>query len=99
MKAPCCTVSGPRGLIAAIAFSLAAALPVQAATRYAANNGLDSNPCTKTAPCRSITKTMSVAAEGNTIIVGPGLYGDLNRDGIVGNAGGHLVNADAMEVA
>jgi hypothetical protein len=89
MKALCCSLGGSRGLVGALAVALAlAAMPAQAATWYAANNGLDDNPCTKTAPCRSITKTMSVASEGDTIMAGPGLYGDLNRDGVVGNVAG-----------
>lgn len=90
MKALCCTVGGSRGLVGAVAMALALALaaPTQARTWYAANNGLDDNQCTKTAPCRSVTKTMAVASEGDTITVGPGLYGDLNRDGVLGNSAG-----------
>jgi len=92
MKALCCTLGGSSGLVGAVAVALALVLAL-AATWYAANNGLDDNPCSKAAPCRSITKAMAMAFDGDTIIVGPGLYGDLNRDGVVGNAAGEEIPA------
>lgn len=56
-----------------------------AATRYVANNGTDSTACgTEADPCRSITQTIANASAGDTILVGPGLYGDLT-DGESGN--------------
>ena len=89
-----------RQVVAAVSVALAAgtgwASAARATTWYAANNGLDDNPCTKTAPCRSVTKTMAVAAEGDTIVVGPGLYGDLNRDGIVGNTAGEETSGNSF---
>ncbi len=58
-------------------------------TRYVANNGVDSGTCgTSTGPCRSITQAMANAVAGDTIIVGPGVYGDLNGDGTLGNSAG-----------
>ena len=70
----CCAV-----LLAAWLFASGAA---QAATLQAANNGVDSATCGAAAnPCRSISKTIAHAAAGDTILVGPGLYGDLNADG------------------
>jgi parallel beta-helix repeat protein len=69
---------------------LVALAPVPAAwatVLQVANNGLDAAGCgTKTAPCRSITRAIDTAANGDTIVVGPGRYGDLDRDGVVGEA-------------
>jgi len=49
---------------------------------YAANNGIDSATCgARSSPCRSINQTIANASAGALIIVGPGVYGDLNRDG------------------
>jgi hypothetical protein len=48
-----------------------------------ANNGVDSNTCGPTSnPCRSISKAIAHAINGDTIKVGPGRYGDVNKDGI-----------------
>jgi hypothetical protein len=64
------------------------ATPVAAATLQVANNGLDAAGCgTKAVPCRSITRALAAAASGDTIVVGPGRYGDLDRDGTLGEAG------------
>ena len=53
-----------------------------AATLYVANNGVDSTSCgAQTKPCRSITRTLANAPSGSTVIVGPGLYGDVDGDG------------------
>ena len=54
-----------------------------------ANNGVDSASCgTSTNPCRSITQAIANAADGDRIVVGPGTYGDLNNDGVLGNSPG-----------
>src|SRR6516162_4268083 len=67
-------------LTAGVVLSLASL--AHGGTLYVANNGLDGPACgPKTTPCRSITHGISNAAAGDTIIVGPGLYGDLNDDG------------------
>ena len=64
---------------------LATATTASAATLQVANNGLDGLACgTKAAPCRSITRALAIAAAGDTIVVGPGRYGDLDRDGTLG---------------
>jgi hypothetical protein len=47
-----------------------------ATTRYVANNGLDTNTCTASRPCRTITRAIERSSNGDTIIVGPGRYGD-----------------------
>lgn len=53
----------------------------QAAKLYVSNGGLDSVTCgAKDAPCRSISRAIANASPGDTIIVGPGLYGKLNDD-------------------
>lgn len=60
---------------------------VDAAT-YAAANGVDGPGCgAKASPCRSITAAVAAAADGDTIIVGPGRYGDLNSDGVLDDPG------------
>jgi len=64
---------------------LAAASAAHATVLQVANNGLDAPNCgTKAAPCRSITRAIDLAADGDSIVVGPGRYGDLDRDGTLG---------------
>lgn len=59
---------GPLALPAAIGATLAVE-----------NNGADSSGCgTVSSPCRSISRAILNAAAGDTIVVGPGSYGDLN---------------------
>jgi hypothetical protein len=69
-----------------------AALPVLAhgATRYVASTGTDGPACGVDAPsaCQSITKAIALAAPGDTILVRPGRYGDLNRNGVIGDVPG-----------
>jgi hypothetical protein len=67
-----------------------------AATRYVANNGVDSAACgTEGNPCRSITQAIANASTGDTILVGPGLYGDLT-DGESGNLPGGTFPGEEM---
>jgi hypothetical protein len=40
--------------------------------------------------CRSITQAVELANPGDTILVGPGRYGDLNRNGTLGEPGEEL---------
>lgn len=71
---------GQIGLLLMFSLLLAAG-EIQAATLYVANNGVDSGTCgAQTAPCRSITQTITNASDGDTVIVGPGRYGDLDFD-------------------
>jgi hypothetical protein len=52
-------------------------------TVYVASNGLDGPACgTAAEPCRSINRGLAAAADGNTVLVGPGFYGDLGADGM-----------------
>jgi hypothetical protein len=68
--------------------ALVAAHVVQAATLSVANNGLDSDTCgASAAPCRSISQAIAHANEGDTLMVGPGRYGDLNGNRILGEEG------------
>jgi hypothetical protein len=51
-------------------------------TLYVANNAIDSATCgTSNAPCRSISRAIDNARDGDRILVRPGRYGDLNGDG------------------
>lgn len=55
---------------------------------HVANNGLDGPGCgTAVSPCRSITAGIAAAAEGDTVAVRPGLYGELDLDGVLGSQG------------
>jgi hypothetical protein len=68
--------------------ALAAAAPAGAKTLYVANDGLDGPGCgTRSAPCRSIMAGIAAASAGDTVSVGPGRYGDLDRDGLLGEPG------------
>jgi hypothetical protein len=65
--------------------------PAQAvsAKLYVANNGMDNADCGPEGkvPCRSISRAIAHANAGDQIIVGPGLYGDINRGGSVDPSG------------
>lgn len=65
--------------------SVLMASPQNSSTRtlYVANNALDSATCgSSNKPCRSISRAIANARNGDRIIVRPGRYGDLNSDGI-----------------
>jgi parallel beta-helix repeat protein len=52
------------------------------------NNGLDTVFCgARGAPCRSISQAIFNASAGDQILVGPGRYGDLDGDGVLGETG------------
>jgi hypothetical protein len=78
------TVAFGAGLcLAAAASATASGTLVQVA-----NNGLDTATCgSRAAPCRSIGRGIERANAGDTVLVGPGKYGDLNEDGILGGPG------------
>lgn len=66
---------------------LGLATPVAADSLFVANNGVDGPTCGgKTEPCRTITAALANAADDDTIVVGPGRYGDLDADGVLGEA-------------
>ena len=80
-----------RGLAKAFPVTLvlmALAAGAHGATLSVANNGIDSGACgTTVSPCRSISQAIINAAAGDEIVVGPGRYGDLNADSIIGSGG------------
>lgn len=68
-------------LVAVAIVATTSSLASQAVTLHVANNGIDSSTCgTSTAPCRSIGQAITNASAGDTIIVGPGSYGDLSEN-------------------
>jgi hypothetical protein len=61
---------------------------------FIANDGIDSPTCgSKASPCRSISQGVENATEGDTLIVHPGVYGDLNGDGNLSDPGEEHFNA------
>ena len=66
-----------------------------AAILHVANNGVDTGLCgSGSHPCRSISEALARAAYGDTIVVGPGVYGDLNGDGVLGDSPGEEIQAE-----
>jgi len=63
--------------------------PAFATTLYVAVTGTDTGTCGSSAnPCRSISQAHAHAHYGDTIEVGPGRYGDLNANGVLGDSPG-----------
>jgi hypothetical protein len=77
----------------AVALTTAALLaaPTHAAGTklYVATNGVDTADCGPEGllPCRSISRAIAHAVAGDEIIVGPGVYGDINRFDLVDPSG------------
>ena len=79
-----------------IAAVLVPCATVNAAMHHVRSTGADSVTCGALAsPCRSITQAIANASDGDSIIVGPGLYGDLNDDGMLSGTGGEEPNIGA----
>ncbi|WP_292435831.1 right-handed parallel beta-helix repeat-containing protein [Methylobacter sp.] len=58
---------------------------------HVTNAGVDNSTCgNRDNPCRSISQAIANAKTGDTIEVGPGRYGDLNRNGMFGEPGEEL---------
>ena len=78
-----------RLLPAALVLTLAVPSLASAATWYVANTGADNGGCgvTTATACRSIQQAIELANAGDIVSVGPGRYGDLNGNGIPGDAG------------
>ncbi len=73
-----------RTIMLTLLVALATGMPVEAKTIFVATNGADGFICgTKDSPCRSIGVAILTADEKDTIQVGPGLYGDLNDNGVL----------------
>jgi hypothetical protein len=77
------------GPICMLVVVLTFAPSASAATRYVRDTGVDGPGCGQdvTTACRSISQAIESAAVGDTINVGPGRYGDLNRNGTLGDPG------------
>lgn len=55
---------------------------------FVAGNGTDGASCgSSSSPCRSISQAIDHASEGDVILVGPGSYGDADRDGYYDHPG------------
>jgi len=68
--------------VAVLLWAFVPAAGSEASTLHVANNGVDGFACgAADSPCRSISRAIAVAAIDDTIIVGPGRYGDVNGDG------------------
>jgi parallel beta helix pectate lyase-like protein/uncharacterized protein DUF1565 len=68
-----------RSTLLATILALLVSHPAGAATWLTAVYGVDSATCgSKAAPCRSISQAIANAAAGDTVLVGPGFYGDVN---------------------
>ena len=68
-----------------------------AATLKVASHGVDSPTCgSSAAPCRSIGRAIALAPAGAKILVGPGLYGDVNGNGAVGDADEEVASPAGM---
>lgn len=71
-----------------IAFILKERVFYERATLHVETNGVDGAACGALAnPCRTITQAISNARTDDWILVGPGRYGNLNRDTIIGEPG------------
>jgi hypothetical protein len=70
--------------------------PALARTLYVGNNGVDSGSCgsPSSAACRSISQAIANASAGDKIVVGPGLYGDIDGDGAFTTAGDEAAEVD-----
>src|SRR5262249_14049499 len=87
--------TGARGRIAVtrapvVLLMVAVVTPAHAVTVYVANHGIGGAACgAKTSPCRSIDHAVNtIASDGDTVIVGPGTYGDLDGSGTLGDSPG-----------
>lgn len=88
-------------LILTAAVALTLPLPLLAVTLYVANDGKDVSLCgTKSEPCRTISQAISNSNRGDTVLVGPGLYGDIDQDGELDREGEEsALNTDHAMIA
>jgi hypothetical protein len=64
------------------------------------NFGVDMANCgTATQPCRSITQAINKAEAGDTVLVGPGRYGDINGDGDFSDSGDEQGDSSVITLA
>jgi parallel beta-helix repeat protein len=85
--------------VCVVVLCVTVATRADAATRYVADTGSDGPSCglALTSACRSITQAIALAAAGDTIIVGPGRYGDRNRNGVLGDIPGEETGAPGCD--
>lgn len=77
-----------RVLVALAVFVTAGSRVGQGATLQVATNGTDSSGCgSSSSPCRTISQAIAQANPGDTVLVGPGVYGDVNADGDLDDPG------------
>jgi hypothetical protein len=80
--------AGPRRVFWSCCSLIACALGVLDASAqpvlWVQNYGIDQAGCgTKSVPCRSLARAVGAAPSGAVVLVGPGRYGDVNRNGSV----------------
>jgi hypothetical protein len=91
-------MTGPCGALGAAVLLIAAAAPA-VTTIHVANNGLDQVKCgSETAPCRTIGRGIAAAPPGAVVAVQPGIYGDVDEDGVVAGTGEDEAAASATEM-
>jgi hypothetical protein len=79
--------------VAALGGAIMTVGAASAATLRVTNDGTDSASCgAPNKPCRTISQAMDNAASGDTIYVGPGLYGDVSGDGSFAGPGDEHAN-------
>jgi len=82
-------------LAGAVVIVLLWAGAVSARTLTVAVNGVDGDRCgTSAVPCRSVSQAIRLALPGDTIVVGPGRYGDLSFNATFGEPGDESASAD-----
>ena len=76
-----------RAILVVLVFLGLGAGTAGAASLSVANYGSDSPTCGVKTPCRSVSQAIANARARDQIVVGPGRYGDLNGNGILGEPG------------
>ncbi len=84
MQTPAISSSVTYKLLAFSLLALLISIPQSAWAKrlFVTNNAIDSSTCgSRSEPCRSLSQAIENASGGDSILVGPGRYGDLNGDG------------------
>jgi hypothetical protein len=86
-------------LLVSAVMSFASAAEHKPSTFLVSMIGVDSPTCGPADnPCRSITRAIENAGEGDNVVVEPGRYGDLNRDGDQNDPGEEQTTPDQCAV-
>jgi hypothetical protein len=84
-----------RTLVLLLGVSVALPGAARAATLVVAPNGVDGGSCgDKKAPCQTITRAIANAGIGDTVLVAPGRYGDVNGSLSISGADEETPNVD-----